>query len=115
MDWKKRGQKGWKGSKTAKELTKGRERQYGESEVNQQLQEDFEGDKYRYTGSKRFKNYKASYQSRIDRYERRLCQEILKEETMKIKGEKYYDNIWFGKTYYKNLIKRLKEEMEELK
>lgn len=114
MSWKKRGQKGWTGAKTAKELTKGRERQYGESEIKQQLQEDFEGDEYRYTSGKRKKNEKARVKYRLAYYEQRLKVEELKRDRAREKGERYHDCGWFGLSYYSSSVDRCKKELEEL-
>ena len=70
MSWKKRGKSGWVGKKTAKENSKGREREYGKQEVRQQLQEDFEGDEFRYRGGKKKKNEIARLEYSRDLYQR---------------------------------------------
>jgi len=98
MSWKKRGQAGWTGSKTAKETTKGRERQYGEKEIKQQLQEDFEGDEFRYTGGKKNKNKVAQLENWLGYYER--CQK---------EGKDWLFGNW------ESQINKIKKQIEELK
>jgi hypothetical protein len=98
MNWKKRGQKGWLGKKTAKEVSKGRERQYGDQDVKQQLQEDFEGDDFRYTGGKKKKNKLAQLENWRDYYERR-----------KKEGADWLFNNWDSQ------INKINKQIEELK
>ena len=49
-DYKKRGKKGWESKKFAKKELKGRERQYGQSEIKEQLEIEYQGDAYRHRG-----------------------------------------------------------------
>lgn len=70
MSWKKRGKKGWTGKKTAKNDTKGRERQYADQEIRQQIQEDFEGDDYRYNYHRKKQNEIARLEYSRDLYQR---------------------------------------------
>lgn len=99
MNWKKRGQKGWLGKKTAKEISKGRERQYAESEIKQQLQEDFEGDDFRYTGGKKKKNEIARLEYSRDLYQRWADE-----------GR----TAWWGSDYARR-AKEYQEKIDELK
>lgn len=106
MNWKKRGRKGWTGKKFAKETTKSRERQYGNSEIKQQIQEDLEGDDFRYRGGKKKKNKIAKYQYWADYYRKRAIEEELKEE----KG----DYCSFLSSYdYKKRAKEYENKIEE--
>lgn len=114
MNWKKRGRKGWLGSKTAKEVSKGRERQYANKDIKQQLQEDFEGDDFRYNGGKRKRNRKAQIENWISYYQRRLLEEDLKQERARAKGERYIDCGWFGPSYYRSRIEEYQKELKKI-
>ena len=103
MNWKKRGQTGWTGKKTAKELTKGRERQYGEQEIEQQLQEDFEGDEFRHVHQgKKVKNEKSRLEKMIAWYERTI-------EDHKMRG--YVS--WCGDGWLLSGLKKAKDKWQE--
>lgn len=107
MDWKKRGRKGWTGKKFAKNETKGRERQYGDSEAKQQLQEDFEGDEFRYKGGKKKKNPIASLEYRLDWYKKTALESELREEK--------YGRSRTSSGYWKKRAKEIEKEIDELK
>lgn len=108
MSWKKRGQKGYTGKKTAKEITKGRERQYGEQEIRQQLQEELEGDDYRYYGGKKKTNRIAKHEYWRDRYKKRALEQELKEE--RGQGCSYLSSY-----KYKKWAEEEQEKINELK
>jgi hypothetical protein len=113
MNWKKRGQAGWNGRKTAKKLP-GIERQYGKTEARQQLQEHFEGDDYRHKGGIRSRSRKGQLQYRVDYYERCLKNEVLKEEKARANGDVYWRSNWCDSSYYRSSIKKMKEEIKEI-
>ena len=115
MNWKKRGRKGWTGKKYAKNETKGSEREYGKQEVRQQLQEDFEGDNFRYTGGKKKRNLIARRKNWIKWYQRRIQEEELREERAKAKGESYRSWSYFSTSHCRSRIEELEKEIEELK
>jgi len=103
MSWKKRGQAGWTGRKTAKNETKGRERQYGEQEVRQQLQEDFEGDEFRYTyQGKKVKNEQSRLENTIAWYERVLADYKMRDYTS-----------CFGNGWLESGLKKAKTKWQE--
>lgn len=108
MNWKKRGQKGWTGKKTAKNDTKGRERQYAEQEIKQQLQEDFQGDEFRYSGGKKKKNEIASLEFWRDRWNQRALEYQIREEKEK--------RIGFMSSYeYRKWAEELQNKIDDLK
>ena len=108
MSWKKRGKKGWTGKKTAKNDTKGRERQYADQEIRQQIQEDFEGDDFRYSGGKKNKNKMASLEYWRDRWKQRALEYEIIEEKEKRIG-------WMSSYKYKEWANDCQKQIDDLK
>ena len=103
MNWKKRGQAGWTGRKTAKEISKGSERQYGKQEVRQQLQEDFEGDDFRYTHQgKKVKNEQSRLENTIVWYERVIADHKMRNYVS-----------WCGDGWLESGLKKAKAKWQE--
>lgn len=111
MNWKKRGQKGWTGKKYAKNETKGRERQYADQEVKQQIQEVFEGDEFRYNGGRKKKNEIASLEYWRDHWIKRALEYEIKEE----KEEKEKRISWMSSFKYKQWAREYQEKIDKLK
>jgi hypothetical protein len=108
MSWKKRGRKGWTGKKTAKNDTKGRERQYANQEIRQQIQEDFEGDDFRYNGGKKKKNEIASLEHWRDHWLKRALECEIREEKEKRIG-------WMSSFKCKEWAREYQEKIDDLK
>jgi len=114
MNWKKRGQAGWNGRKTAKNFSKSIERNYSKKEIKQQLIEDLEGDDYRYKGGGRKRNKRDQFRYYVDYYERCLKTEIIREERARAKGDTYWRCSYCDSSYYRNQIEYYKAKIKEI-
>jgi hypothetical protein len=114
MSYKKRGQAGWNGSKTAKER-KYIERNHSKKLIAEAEKEMVQGDEYRTPARSKKQNKIAQKQYWLDYYKRRQLEEEIKKERAKAKGERYSDNRWWGFSSYRSRIQELEKEIEEMK
>lgn len=69
MTYKKRAKSNWSAGKKYKPQSNRKEREYAKSEVKQSLQEEYEGEEYRYHINKRNTNKEAKLKGKIKRIE----------------------------------------------
>jgi hypothetical protein len=114
MSWKKRGKKGWLGKKTAKELSEPTERNYAKAEVKQALQEELEGDDFRYPHYKASPNPEKKLEGRVKSIKNNIIQWERMEEQYKRRNSLLGKHLnwlksWLDKTKTKlNNIKNKK-------
>lgn len=103
-EYKKRGQAGWNGRKTAKEISKYKERQFSKTEIKQEMQEHLEGDEYRYRHKKSpTPNEKARLEYNLSLYKKWAA-------AAKARGEM---SGWCGYHTYLSDIEKIEKQIEE--